>query len=373
MGAGADVGARPLRIAILWTTLSGYVAAELRALVDEGVEVLLFHRAAHDTAPFDYERLGGGYEAIEWSDAPDQAQLAARLDAFGPDALLVCSWHIAPYRRVARRFAGRALRIVAMDNPWLRTARQVAGVVVSPLVLRPAYDAVLLPDERSMTFAAKLGFPLERSIWGMNTCDVPLFAEVADQRRDALPPRQFLFVGRLVEDKAVDILAAGYESYRDQVDDPWPLLVAGAGPQATLLEGIPGVEMLGFVQPDDLPKVFATAGCLVLPSRFEPWAVVVHEATVAGLPVVCSQACGAAARLVLDGYNGVVFTPGKVDAFRKALLRVHRATDGERRAMGQASLSLAGQYTPQRWAQNLVRRVHDLRLDLGLRGSSGSG
>ena len=74
--------------------------------------------------------------------------------------------------------------------------------------------------------------------------------------------------------------------------------------KARHLVGVHGVEMLGFVQPDDLPAVLERAGCLVLPSRFEPWGVVVHEAAAAGLPIVCTPVCGAATRLVLDGYNG---------------------------------------------------------------------
>jgi glycosyltransferase involved in cell wall biosynthesis len=150
------------------------------------------------------------------------------------------------------------------------------------------------------------------------------------------------------------------------VEDPWPLVVAGTGPDARLLDGIDGVDQLGFVQPADLPDVFARAGCFVLPSRFEPWGVVVHEAAAAGLPVIASRACGASTRLVLDGFNGVVVTPGDVEALAGAFERMHRLTAGERRAMGSASHLLAGQYTPERWAENLLRRIPELRDQLGL-------
>ena len=83
----------------------------------------------------------------------------------------------------------------------------------------------------------------------------------------------------------------------------------GVGPLADTIGSIDGVDMLGFVQPDEMPSVFARAGCLVLPSRHEPWAVVIHEAASAGLPVVCTRACGASTRLVLDGLNGAVVSP----------------------------------------------------------------
>jgi glycosyltransferase involved in cell wall biosynthesis len=124
--------------------------------------------------------------------------------------------------------------------------------------------------------------------------------------------------------------------------------------------------MLGFVQPDELPGLLARAGCLVLPSRFEPWGVVVHEATAAGLPVVCTSVCGAASRLVLDGYNGAVVSPGDAEALARALLRMSEADAGTRRAMSQASRSLARQFTPERWAAHLLGRALELRGLLGL-------
>jgi glycosyltransferase involved in cell wall biosynthesis len=354
------------RVAVLWAGLSGYQHASLQALVDEGADVLVFHKQPVSEAPYDATAVTSGLRSEAWTDAPAADVVGPEVEAFDPDAVLLCGWAFGGYRKVGRRLRGRTLRIMAMDNQWWGTLKQWGGVMVSPFVLRPAHDAALVADERQAVFAAKLGFPAERLIWGMYSCDHARFAAVAEARGDAVPPKAFLFAGRLVPDKAVDVLAAGYAAYRGAVDDPWPLLVAGTGPQADLLRGQPGVEMLGFVQPDDLPKVFDQAGCLVLPSRFEPWAVVIHEATAAGLPVVCTRVCGASTRLVLDGYNGVVVSPESPSALASGLGRIHRAGDDERRAMGEASALLARQYTPERWAQNLLRRIPDLRAAVGL-------
>jgi glycosyltransferase involved in cell wall biosynthesis len=359
------------RIAVLWTQMSGYVHAQLQALTDRGVEVVLFHKERSAVAPFESSGGGERLSAYEWSDAPDERQVDAVLQRFDPDAVLVNSWHLGPYRRSARRRQGQTLRVLCMDNQWWGTAKQRAGVATSRWWIRPAYDAVMLPGDRQAELARRLGFTTEQMIWGLYAGQPEPFERIAAQRDDGLPPRAFLFVGRLVHDKAIDVLVEGYTRYRASSDRAWPLIVAGTGPDEGSLAGVPGVESLGFVQPSDLPAVFSRAGCLVLPSRFEPWAVVVHEATCAQLPVVCTWVCGASTRLVLDGQNGVVISPDDPDALAGALHRIAGASDDERRAMGALSGLLSKQYSPERWADNLLRRLPELRQAAGLPPRSG--
>ena len=120
-------------------------------------------------------------------------------------------------------------------------------------------------------------------------------------------------------------------------------------------------QLLGFLDPADVPAAMADAGCFVLPSTFEPWGVVVHEAVATGLPVVCTDACGASTRLVLDGYNGRVVPSRDAAALAGALRWVSEATAAERAAMSRASASLSLQYTPERWARYFLQRCHELR------------
>ena len=57
----------------------------------------------------------------------------------------------------------------------------------------------------------------------------------------------------------------------------------------------------------------------VLPSRHDGWGVVVNQAIAAGLPVICSDAVGAAADLVSNGVNGYVFPSGNVEQLAEAM------------------------------------------------------
>jgi glycosyltransferase involved in cell wall biosynthesis len=365
-GDGVAGAGRAPRVAVLWDSLSGYVHAELAALAEAGADLLVYHRTVRPEAPFNQDDITRAIEARAWSVAPDEGELQAELARFDPDALMIISWNNGVYRRTARRWAGRTLRILCMSNQWASRAKQWGGLAISRFVIRPAYDAALVTGDRAADFAERLGFSSTQLVWGMNTADYPVFAKVAAERGGETPPEAFLFVGRLVPDKAIDVLAEGYRRYRRSVSRPWPLRIAGTGPQDHLMRGLEGVEMLGFVQPDELPGEMARAGCLVLPSRFEPWGVAIHEATAAGLPVVCTRECGASTRLVLDGYNGVVISKDDPEALVDGLVRITEAGDDARRAMGAASRGLALQYSPQRWAANLLTRIPELRARAGL-------
>lgn len=350
---------------LAWQYLTGYSTSGMHELVAQGHDVKLMYQQAlvHPPflAPFDDAKLTEGLDASGWSGQPDEARLMRELEEFKPDVLVVNSWHIPAYMKAARRWRGRALRIVVMDHQWLGTPKQWLGRLTRALYIQPAFDAAFMPGDEQAVFARHLGFKQHEIIVGLYTCHESFFTGP-----QAPPRNSFLFVGRLVDTKGVDVLAAAYRAYRAQASEPWPLIVAGIGPMDAELKAIDGVQLLGFVSPDDLPAVMAEAGCLALPSRFEPWGVVIQEAAASGQAVICTSTCGAASRLVLDGYNGRVVAPDKPVELTEAMHWVTRADPQHRALMSQRAVELAKQYTPRRWAEHLVDRSREL-LPLAVR------
>ena len=107
--------------------------------------------------------------------------------------------------------------------------------------------------------------------------------------------------------------------------------------------------------------MMAEAGCLILPSRFEPWGVVVQEAAASGQAVICTSTCGAASRLVLDGYNGRVVARRIVpEELTRAMHWIADAPPADRRTISERGVELARQYTPARWAEHLVDKCREL-------------
>lgn len=348
---------RPLRVGVLTGPYSATYDAQLTALRSHlGAQVKIVYKKASPVAPFDDFRFPSLAGATTWEETIPERDVAALLEDLQPDALVVTSWNYKAYMRIARRWRHRAVRIMIMDNPWLATAKQRAGTVISPFYIRPSFDITFLPNDRQRIFARKLGFRDEQIWYGAYCCDQPTF-EHAALRRAAVNPRVFLYVGRLAPEKGIDVLLDAYKAYRSRTVIPWPLHIAGTGPLANLVADVEGVVPIGFQQPSDMPQVFTEAGCFVLPSTFEPWGIVVHEAASSGLPIICTTACGASLDLVRDGYNGFLIPPGSTWALTNALVTMTTMDDDRRGAMGRASSSLSRQLTPERWAVSFDERV----------------
>ncbi len=360
-----------MRVAVLWTKLSGYLDSCLRALAAvEGTELFVSYQASSPDAPYADEQFAWIPHAYRYPELPDAAELLPRLRDFRPDVMLVASWHVPAYREICRALRGHTLRVCCTDNPWVGSARQWLGVITSPFFVQRLFDAAFVPGDHQAKLVRRLGFSPERTWRGLFSCDHAAFAATLAQRHQQPVPRSFLYVGRLDanknSDKAIDVLRESYLAYRSQSPAPWPLLIAGDGPLRHLLVGVAGVEMIGFVQPPQLPSTMLGAGCLLLPSRVEHWGVVLHEAASAGLPIICTSACGGAIHLVRNGYNGYVMNPGSTIELTEAMMRLSSQNETGLRKMGDASFLLSLQFTPQRWAQTVLNNASTLRRQLGM-------
>jgi L-malate glycosyltransferase len=113
-----------------------------------------------------------------------------------------------------------------------------------------------------------------------------------------------VFVGRLIERKGVGVLIEALRSFPGI-----SAAIVGDGPMRQALtgraEGL-DIEFLGESQAGKVATTMRCSGCLVAPSRDEPWGLVVHEAMHAGIPVVVGEDVGCVEDLVVDRLNGIV-------------------------------------------------------------------
>jgi glycosyltransferase involved in cell wall biosynthesis len=189
---------------------------------------------------------------------------------------------------------------------------------------------------------------------------------------------RFLFVGRAAPEKGLDVLIDAWRSARLQPDAA-ALILIGVGRGFRLDGGrapLAGASRereplcLDPVSPAQLRDLYAAADVLVLPSvptaTFrEPWGLVVNEAMNRGLPVIASDAVGAAAGgLVRDEGTGLIVPAGDAAALAGAIERL--AADAPLRArLGAAGRHDVEAYSHDAWAQGFSRALATVGLSRG--------
>jgi glycosyltransferase involved in cell wall biosynthesis len=294
----------------------------------------------------------------EFNGAPEFKRIANAIESFEPDVLL-CSWHVRAYQQACLRLKGRAVRVGCGDNQWRGTLKQQVGRLIAPTHLQRFYDVLFVPGERQALWARKMGFAGERIWHGLYTCDAEAFSRARTSRRpDA---HAFVCAARLSQEKGIRLLLKAYGIYRERCQGaPWSLILAGDGQMREEVRNVPGVDWRGFVQPAELPAVFAEASCFVMPSVFEPWCVALHEAASAGLSLIATSACGAAVHLLQDEYNGYIASPNSADSLAVAMERMAGKSPGQIAGMGHASGELSRQFSPERFAGTVLDRGSEL-------------
>lgn len=74
------------------------------------------------------------------------------------------------------------------------------------------------------------------------------------------------------------------------------------------------VQVIPFLQKEDLEKEYQTCGMLVLPSRQECWGLVINEAASFGMPIVSTWGSGAAVEFLADNYPQFLAQPGDAES-----------------------------------------------------------
>jgi glycosyltransferase involved in cell wall biosynthesis len=113
--------------------------------------------------------------------------------------------------------------------------------------------------------------------------------------------------------------------------------------------------------PEQLRNLYAGSDVLVVPSLptrdfLEPWGLVVNEAFHQGIPVIATDAVGAAAGgLVQHERTGLIVPAGNAGALREAIARMH--DDELRHTLGANARTAVAAYTQTAWADAMVHAI----------------
>lgn len=348
-----------MKVLYLHAEVMGYTMATIRALVDRGVEVHIVHWDHRKLTPYTAPELPGVflYNRSEMSVA-DMQQLANRV---APALTVVCGWMDRGYLHVVRSLRARGgIVLTGFDDQWFGTFRQRGAAQLARFgVFSRYFSHAWVSGAYQFEFARRLGFEKERIVFDLLAADLGLFEasfRAAAAGRARSYPHSFWYVGRLEPIKGLDTLISAWSGLGARKRD-WTLRLAGDGSLAARMASIPGVVVRGFMEPNQLAHELAGAGCFILPSRAEPWGVVMHECAAAGLPLISSDVVGAASAFLIPGWNGYSFRVNDAADLAKRMSMIVEAPDTDLAVMGERSHHLAQRITPATSAASLLSAV----------------
>lgn len=379
----------PRTVCILFSRFGPYHTARLlgaqRALSGQGRRLIAIQVAAQDSSHLweampmpsgeDWMTLEGARDYRSLASAEIADAVCEALQWHRPGTVVVNGWW-APEARAALRWAKqKGQRAVLMSTAHRESVGKnpIKGWLRRRLVR--SFDAALVGGVRHREYLVSLGMATDRIHLGYNTVDNVHFAAAATAARageanlrdsTGLQRPYFICPCRFIPDKDLPGLLEAYELYADAVDERhrWDLVICGDGPQAELLARLcsrspfgKAMHVVGFQPYDELPAYYALAGALVLASRRETWGLVINEAMASGLPVIVSDACGAAADLVEDGANGFVFKPGDSSSLSELMLGMSAASPERWAEMSRSSRARIADWPLERFARGLAGAV----------------
>ncbi|KAB1067854.1 glycosyltransferase [Tamlana haliotis] len=338
-----------MKILVLFTKLTGYWMACMQHDAGRaGNTYLVFRKAPSPEAPFQIDSTKK--INIQNADNLTTDALLQSVNKFQPDLIYVAGWTDKRYLKIAKAFKKQGTPVITgMDNQWLGSPKQKIASFLSPLAIKPYFSNIWVAGLPQYYYAKKLGFSASRILTGLYCADENLFKNISQTKH----LNQFIFIGRLVEHKGLKLFFKVLEDLIDEEKFNFKVHIIGNGPLSSSIPDHQNIKHTAFVSPEALPKLLENSGTFILPSLYEAWGVVVHEAALAGLPIITTQETGAASQFVINNFNGSIYKAQDHQALKLLLLKYSDLTEQEYFTLSKNSKSLAHKINLEEWSAKI--------------------
>lgn len=245
------------------------------------------------------------------------------------------------------------------DNPisWVKDALK--------RIFFSCCDGFFCYGTRSKEYLMGLGVPERKINIRCQAAALPHGYETSDAltRRLSLDYQSatpsFLYVGRLSHEKSLDTLLMAFQQLLSGGVNA-NLVLVGNGPlladlqtQARQLGIMDNVDFPGSADLEKLTSYYLAATCLILPSRSEPWGLVVNEALSYGCPAIVSNNCGCVVDLISDGETGYKFITDDINDLKEKM-ELSLSILIERKKTAKKCIEMISKFTPEVAAQQIL-------------------
>ncbi|WP_339530454.1 glycosyltransferase [Pseudomonas mucidolens] len=215
---------------------------------------------------------------------------------------------LRPWRAPRIIYCPHAFSFLMESSP----AKQKVYSLIERL-LQKVTDVIICVSQYELDTAATFGIDRHRMTLIYNG----IHYRDEQPKRDDHGPVHLLFVGRLDYQKGFDVLLKAFAGVR-RTDLKLTVVGSAVNEDGVDRPAMDAVEYVPWVTPAEVNALYQAADALIVPSRWEGFAMVPLEGMSMGLPVIASD-CTSLPELVTHGVTGYIFPTGNHQALTDLL------------------------------------------------------
>lgn len=344
-------------ILILYPEIMPYNLPVWRIIRDKGYCIRVIQLGNKKLTPFQYNGEAGieVHDISEWNNYQSFKE-----DNYNEHIKLLFVSEVMNkwYWRLARKYHAHFKDIpivLGSDAQWTGCRNNYIKKILYPLTYKKIFTHVLSAGLWQVVYALNVGFKREQILTPLYCANNKLYYSVDIDRKVVNYPRRFLFVGRFNEVKGIREMLKVWSKITDKKG--WVLTLVGNGPMEEEIKQTKDIEILPFLQQEEICKLMQSSGCALVPSRMEPWGLVIHEAVAAGLPIIVSSNCGATNQFVINHYNGIIVNGGEVESLFFAMKHIIDSDASILLSMAYRSREMSKSILPEHVAYSIISLI----------------
>ncbi len=349
-----------MTVLFLYTEIADYFLNCCKQL-SASANVHIIRWAVNKEAPFQFDipKNINVYEKSNYT----YIQLQQLIEIINPSIIVCSGWIDKDYLKLTKPYFNKIPTIITCDTHYTGSIKQKIAIILSRLYLLKIFSNAWVPGNSQFSYVQKLGFKSHKIKTGFYCADLNKFNLVYSnsiQIKKNNFPKRFLYVGRYYDFKGIKELWNAFIELQNQHPNEWELWCLGTGNIEPIQH--PKIKHFGFVQPKDLEPILLQCGVFILPSKFEPWGVVVQEYAASGFPLILSNNVGAKQIFLEENKNGYLFNHINTNSeLKNNLKKITELSAEQLNTMAEYGHALAQNITVEKWCNTLLEFKNDFR------------
>jgi len=218
------------------------------------------------------------------------------------------------------------------------------------------FDKIIAISEAERNYLQNIGIAKEKIV----KIPIGLNLENFKIKTNKIDFEYILFVGRFdIEHKGIDILLLAFKKISEKYKDINLVLVGSDSRENRILNLIGRLALKNRVfiksniPKEELIRYYQHCKFLVLPSRFEPFGMVILEAFACGKPVIATKVGGI--KDIVNIENGILVNPENVDELALAMEKLLNINDNDYELMSSKAIETAKKYDIKRINEQIIK------------------